>query len=148
MKDLFSVEGKVALVTTKGFRDLLEIGRQTRPHMYSLTQDHPPPLVAREHRFELDERITAGGAVLRAPCDADITAVIDSVRQSGAEACAVCFSGSDETREAFTLTTVFMSALPLTMIGSIVGWLVWRVRRLHAETAAAETLPLAGEREI
>ena len=40
---------RVALVTTKGFRDLLEIGRQTRPHMYDLQIDHPEPLVGREH---------------------------------------------------------------------------------------------------
>ena len=44
---------KVALITTKGFRDLLEIGRQTRPHMYSLQIDHPEPLVPRELRFEI-----------------------------------------------------------------------------------------------
>ena len=38
--------------------------------------------------------------------------------------------------------------LRITMIGSIVGWLVWRVRRLHAETAAAEAVPLPGERDL
>ena len=41
---------RVALITTHGFRDLLEIGRQTRPHMYDLFKDHPAPLVDREHR--------------------------------------------------------------------------------------------------
>jgi N-methylhydantoinase A len=53
--------GKVAMITTEGFRDLLEIGRQTRPHMYSLQQDHPKPLVPRDRRFEVTERIDAGG---------------------------------------------------------------------------------------
>ena len=83
--------GKVALITTKGFRDLLEIGRQTRPHMYDLYKDHPPALVPRQHRFELDERIDAGGAVLRAPDEAAIAAVVEQVRASGARACAICF---------------------------------------------------------
>jgi N-methylhydantoinase A len=43
--------GRVTLVTTKGFRDLLEIGRQTRPHMYDLQIDHQAPLVDREYRI-------------------------------------------------------------------------------------------------
>ena len=43
---------RVALLTTAGFRDLLEIGRQTRPHMYDMQIDHAPPLVGREHRLE------------------------------------------------------------------------------------------------
>ena len=44
--------GRVALVTTAGFKDLLEIGRQTRPKIYDLKADHPEPLVPRERRFE------------------------------------------------------------------------------------------------
>ncbi len=57
--------GKVALITTRGFRDLLEIGRQIRPHMYDLYADFPPPLVPRERRFEVDERMLADGSVHR-----------------------------------------------------------------------------------
>ena len=49
---------RVALITTRGFRDLLEIGRQTRPHMYDLQLDHPAPLVPRERRFEVTEHTT------------------------------------------------------------------------------------------
>ncbi len=82
--------GRVAMVTTRGFRDLLEIGRQTRPHMYSLTEDHPPPLVERRHRFEIDERMDAAGEVVAGLADADIAAAVEQVRASGAEACAVC----------------------------------------------------------
>ncbi len=81
----------VALVTTKGFRDLLEIGRQTRPHMYNLQNDHPAPLADREHRIELDERIGAQGEVVRSPTDADIDAAIDAVIASGCGACAIGF---------------------------------------------------------
>ena len=83
--------GHVALVTTKGFRDLLEIGRQTRPHMYDLYTDHPAPLVSRENRFELDERVGPLGEVVTAPSAADISTVVDAVRDSGAVACAVGF---------------------------------------------------------
>lgn len=46
-----------------------------------------------------------------------------------ADACAVCFSASDENREAFTATTVFLTVLPLVMVGSTVGWLLRQLRR-------------------
>src|SRR6185369_7774595 len=62
--------GKVALVVTEGFRDLIEIGRQIRPHVFSLQHDYPAPLVPRELRFEAPERITADGSTIRA-LDAD-----------------------------------------------------------------------------
>lgn len=82
---------RVALVTTKGFRDLLEIGRQTRPHMYDLQADHPTPLVDREHRIELNERIGAQGEIVRAPGADDIEAAIEKVIAAGAAACAIGF---------------------------------------------------------
>ena len=82
--------GKVALVTTRGFRDLLEIGRQIRPHMYDLYADFPPPLVPRERRFEVSERIVADGSVHRPLDQDDLAEAIGAVRASGAEACAVC----------------------------------------------------------
>jgi N-methylhydantoinase A len=81
---------KVALVTTAGFRDLLEIGRQTRPKMYDLKADYPPPLVPRERRFEVAERIGPRGEVVEALSEAAITGAVEAVRQSEAEACAVC----------------------------------------------------------
>ncbi len=83
--------GKVALVTTEGFRDLLEIGRQVRPHMYDFRRSFPPPPVPPERRFELAERMDAAGGAVRAPAPADIRAAVEAVRASGADACAVCF---------------------------------------------------------
>ena len=82
--------GKVALITTEGFRDLLEVGRQTRPHMFDLQRDHPPPLVPRELRFEVMERITAGGKVVRALDAATVARAVAALRDTGADACAVC----------------------------------------------------------
>lgn len=80
----------IALITTKGFRDLLEIGRQVRPKMYDLKADAQPPLVPRQHRFEVAERMDARGQPLTVLDDADIEAAIDQVEAAGAEACAVC----------------------------------------------------------
>jgi N-methylhydantoinase A len=81
---------KLALITTAGFRDVLEIGRQVRPHMFDLHRDPPPALVPRERRFEVRERITADGSVREALSDAEIARVVAEVAASGAHACAVC----------------------------------------------------------
>ena len=83
--------GRIALITTEGFRDLLEIGRQTRPHMYDLQVDQAAPLVPRERRFEVGERVGSKGQVIRVPEADNIAAMVRAVADSGAEACAVCF---------------------------------------------------------
>jgi N-methylhydantoinase A len=80
---------RVALVTTEGFRDVVEIGRQNRPALYDLTRDRPPPLVPRELRFTVRERMGPDGEVT--PLDADsLAAAVDAVREAGVEAVAVC----------------------------------------------------------
>lgn len=81
--------GRVALITTRGFRDLLEIGRQTRPHMYDLNKDNPPPLVPRRRRMELDERISADGAVLSTIDQAQLEGLVRQL-ENDTDACAVC----------------------------------------------------------
>lgn len=80
----------VAVVTTDGFRDLLEIGRQVRPRMYDMQLDYPAPLAKRSHRFEVVERIDATGSVLKPLNDAAVAEAVEAVRASGAESCAVC----------------------------------------------------------
>ena len=82
--------GKVVLVTTAGFRDLLEIGRQIRPHMYDLYHDQPPPLVPRERRLEVEERITSGGRVVRPLGDAAVAEAVAQLGEIEADAAAVC----------------------------------------------------------
>ena len=82
--------GRVVLLTTAGFRDLLEIGRQIRPHMYDLYRDQPPPLVPRERRLEVEERITTGGRVVRPLTESAIREAVDRLGDIEADACAVC----------------------------------------------------------
>jgi len=82
---------RVALVTTQGFRDLLEIGRQTRPHMFDLQMDHPAPLVERQHRIELNERVGADGEIIQSASSDQIETAVDAVLASGAQACAIGF---------------------------------------------------------
>lgn len=94
--------GKVALVVTEGFRDLIEIGRQIRPHVFSLQQDYPAPLVPRELRFEAAERITADGSALRALGAEALPALVQAVGEAKPDACAVCllFSFLNPAHEA------------------------------------------------
>lgn len=82
--------GKLALIVTKGFRDLLEIGRQVRPLIYDFQVDHPPALVPRPRRFEADERITRDGEVLKVIDDAEIARLVEQVREADVDAVAVC----------------------------------------------------------
>lgn len=56
---------KIALITTKGFRDVLEIGRQNRPELYDFFVRKPKPLIDREDRFEVEERIDSKGRVIK-----------------------------------------------------------------------------------
>jgi len=80
---------KTALVTTAGFRDVLEIGRQDRPDLYDLSARRPDPLVPRRRRFELPERATPDG-VEDAVDEAAVRDVAAAVRDCGAESVAVC----------------------------------------------------------
>ena len=62
--------GRTGLITTKGFRDVLEIGRIRTPDMFDLTWHKPEPLVPRRFRLEVDERIAADGRSSSAPASA------------------------------------------------------------------------------
>jgi len=80
---------RVALVTTEGFRDVLEIGRQDRPALYDLTAGRPPPLVPRELRFTVRERMGPDGVVT--PLDEHgLERVAGALRAADVEAVAVC----------------------------------------------------------
>ena len=81
--------GRTAVVTTEGFRDLIEIGRQDRASLYVLTRHRPPPLVPRELRFVVRERMGPGGVVVRLDA-ASLEAAVEAVAAAEVEAVAVC----------------------------------------------------------
>ena len=85
---------QTSLVTTEGFRDVLEIGRHFRPDMYDLMQDKPKPVVPRERRYCVSERMSAEGEVLEEPDQAEVAQLFDVIRESGSKAVAVCFLNS------------------------------------------------------
>jgi N-methylhydantoinase A len=80
---------RTALLTTRGFKDTLVIGRQARPALYDLYPSRPAPLVPDHLRIELNERVTAEGEVLRPLDPAELEAAIDRICASGAESLAV-----------------------------------------------------------
>ena len=82
---------KTGLITTGGFRDLLEIGRQKRPDLYDMQADKPPVLVLRDLRLEVPERMRHDGTV-ETPLDEDaFRNAVRTLRAAGVEAVAVCF---------------------------------------------------------
>ncbi len=112
---------KVGLLTTRGFRDVLEIGRIQRPMagLYDISVDRPPPLVPRHLCLEVDERLDAAGAVLR-PLDEEAVAAAAGVfAAAGVEAVAVCFLFSylDPVHEqrAGEILAAALPGVPLTL---------------------------------
>ncbi|MDA1297362.1 MAG: hydantoinase/oxoprolinase family protein [Chloroflexi bacterium] len=79
-----------AFVTTKGFRDMLEIARQIRPSLYDLQFEKPPPLVPRRLCFEVPERLGAKGEVITALDEEATRQVARAIAATGIESVAVC----------------------------------------------------------
>jgi N-methylhydantoinase A len=80
---------RTALIATRGFADILEIGRQNRPHLYHLCAPKPPPLVEAELRFEAEERIGPDGVVTPLGDD-EPRRLAELLRERGAESVAIC----------------------------------------------------------
>jgi N-methylhydantoinase A len=82
---------RVALVTTAGFEDLIEIGRQARPRLYDLEARHAPPLVPRDLRIGIEERTAASGKILQRPSAAAIARLARKLKRLNADSIALCF---------------------------------------------------------
>jgi N-methylhydantoinase A len=82
---------RCALLTTRGFRDVLELRRIRVPRLYDPLWQKPPPLVPRHLRFEITERVGPGGEVVVPLAAAEVGEVVDAMRALGIEAVAVCF---------------------------------------------------------
>jgi len=81
---------RTALVTTKGFEDVLVIGRQARPELYNLNAIKPPSLVADELRFGVAERVVASGEVIEPLEEVELRKLTAKLKRSGVESIAVC----------------------------------------------------------
>ena len=83
-----------ALITTGGFRDVIEIGRQRRAEVYNLFFQRPPMLVKRRFRYEVEERVDACGKVLTPLNAAEVEEVLDQIEEAGVGSLAVGFLNS------------------------------------------------------
>ena len=141
--------GKVALVVTEGFRDLIEIGRQIRPHVFSLQEDYPAPLVPRELRFEAAERITADGKAIRALSPDTLPTLVKAIGEAKPDACAVCllFSFLNPAHEAMigdALKRRLSGHVPVDLVAGAAG--IPRIRA--ALDHGAERLSAARHRPL
>ena len=149
---------RTALLTTGGFRDVLEIGRHFRPNMYDLQEDRPAPVIPRERRFGVNERVAASGEVLSAPAPAELRQLLGRIRESDVEALAICFLNSyvnpsneiavrewlakenvelavsascdvcREIREFERMSTVALNAAAMPLVGKYLSEIAARVR--------------------
>ena len=108
---------RVAFVATAGFEDIIEIGRQNRPKLYDLTFERVPPLVERERRFGVPERVAPDGSILARPSSDDLRLLARDVHTSGAEAIAVCtlFSFANPQNEKAIGRVLEELGLPLSL---------------------------------
>ena len=108
---------RVALITTSGFEDVIEIGRQARPRLYDFFFDRVSPLVRRELRFGVKERTDAEGRVLERPSDAELTRLREAVGSADPDAIAISllFSFANPENEAAIAAAVAELGKPLSV---------------------------------
>jgi N-methylhydantoinase A len=82
---------KTGLICTSGFSDIIEIGNEMRYDIYDLLIELPEPIVSRNNRFEVDERITATGTVFKKLNTTQLNKIVDNIKKSGIEAVGICF---------------------------------------------------------
>ncbi len=118
------IEGKLpkgALLTTEGFRDVLDIGRIQRPEegIYDFTVDHPHPLVARDLRIEVRERMNARGAVVRALDEQDLRGKLRALKGGPVRSLAVCclfsFVNPDHERRIAQICAEELPEVPVSI---------------------------------
>ncbi|TAM84119.1 MAG: hydantoinase/oxoprolinase family protein [Acidobacteria bacterium] len=108
---------RVALVTTHGFEDLIEIGRQSRSLLYDLDLRRDPPLVPRQLRFGLHERTASDGSVLVRPSASELRRLRSRILEAGVESIAVCllFSYSNPANERLLIRALRKLNIPLSI---------------------------------
>jgi N-methylhydantoinase A len=108
---------RTALVTTRGFEDVLEIGRQARPELYNLNAIKPAPLVPDNLRFGASERIAASGEVLEALTDGDVAALVNKLKRAKPDSIAISllFSFAKPTHEQRLAVALAALKVPLSV---------------------------------
>ena len=108
---------RTALVTTRGFEDVLVIGRQARPELYNLDAVRPAALVPDDLRFGVRERVTSSGEELHAPDAAEVSALVRRIRRAKVDSVAICllFSFVDTSHEEQIARALSVLNIPLSV---------------------------------
>jgi N-methylhydantoinase A len=114
---------RAALVTTRGFRDVLELRRSARSDLYDLFQDAPATLIPRRHRFEITERVGADGAVVTALAENEIDGLIEELKGARVEAVAVSllfsFLNPDHERRLGARLRAVLPSVPIYLSSEV-----------------------------
>lgn len=136
---------KTALITTKGFRDVIEMRTESRFEQYDLNLNLPEPLIERERRFVLNERVDAMGEIIKPLKRADVEALADKISSQGFESIAVGFLHSylNDTHEQM-VREVLADKLPdvIISLSSEVSPQMREYERFNTVAANAYVKPL------
>lgn len=139
---------RTALITTQGFRDVIEIGRELRYDIYDLGAEYPDPIVPRELRGELPERVDYRGEVLLAPRDEDIERIILDLKRQGARAIAVCllhsFRNSAHEEQVRTIANKVAPELSISLSSEVIAE-IREYERIVATVLNAYVMPMVGD---
>lgn len=108
---------RTALVTTRGFEDVVEIGRQSRPDLYDLEPQRPAPLVERKLRLGLDERVLFDGSTARRPSQASLRRLAADLLKHRAASIAVCLlhAHTNPEHERLVASALAHLGVPVTL---------------------------------
>ena len=137
---------KTALITTKGFRDVLEIGRANRPDLYNLYYRKPEPFVPRYLRLEVRERLNYKGEELEPLQEDDVRRAVEVCRKEGVAAIAICFlhAYANPAHEARCLDLVKQLAPEIPVTASFEISQEWReYERTNTAVLNSYVLPTA-----
>lgn len=139
---------RTGLIATKGFHDVIEIGRELRYDLYDLTATFPEPIVPRELRIGLAERLDHHGTVLAAPDDADIEHAVLALRDRGAEAIAVCllhsFANPEHERRVKSIAQRVAPEIQVSLSSDVLGE-IREYERTVVTVLNAYVMPMVGK---
>ncbi|MBM3526111.1 MAG: hydantoinase/oxoprolinase family protein, partial [Alphaproteobacteria bacterium] len=145
------LEGKgarVALITTEGFRDVLEIRRLRMPVLYDIRWRKPEPLVPRRLRFEVPERIDHLGAIERPLDEAAVRAVVERVLATGVEAIAICllnaYANGEHERRLREMIRASNATIPVSISSELLPE-IKEYERTSTTVVNAYVLPIVRE---
>ena len=112
-----------ALITTRGFRDVYEMGRRNRPNIYDLLFHRPRPLVERDRIYEVDERLDAAGRVLRPVVEEQVRQLLEEIRAADVASIGVCllhsYANPDHEQQVGALIASVLPAAAVSLSSDI-----------------------------